>query len=144
MESQPEKWRYSVAIADQPKLRPLLEALERLHGRGLTVAMVVVAFHRRRVLPLMAWRRRLFEMRPDEPLDGVRMSAVALSDNEVLRRVKGTVDGWSKSSVLFPFPMHPSWGYMTLVSHALLPPPRPSCSSPFSRSLTCVRRSYRG
>ena len=54
MESQPEKWRYGVLTADQPKLLPLLEALERLRGRGLTAAVVVVAFHRRRVLPLMA------------------------------------------------------------------------------------------
>ena len=55
-------------IADQPKLRPLLEALERLCGRGLTVAVVVAAFHHRGVLPLMARRRRLFEMTPDEAL----------------------------------------------------------------------------
>ena len=56
MESQPEKWRYGVLTADQPKLRPLLEVLERLRGRGLTAAVVVVAFHCWRVLPLMAWR----------------------------------------------------------------------------------------
>jgi len=54
MESQLEKWRYGVLTADQPKLRPLLEALERLRSRGLMAAVVVVAFHRRRVLPLMA------------------------------------------------------------------------------------------
>ncbi|XP_066312841.1 uncharacterized protein [Miscanthus floridulus] len=35
-------------MADQPKLRPLLEALERLCSRGLMVAVVMVAFHRRR------------------------------------------------------------------------------------------------
>ena len=128
MESQLEKWRYDVQLADQPKLRPLLEALEKLCGRSLMAAMVVVAFHRRRVLPLMAQRQRLFEMTPDEPIDGIRLSAVALSDEEILRRVKGTVDGWTKSSGLSPFPMHPSWGYISLVSHALLWPPRPSCS----------------
>jgi len=93
--------------------------------------MVVAAFHRRRVLLLMAWQWHLFEMRPDEPINGVRMFAVALSDEEILRQVKGTVDGRSKSSGLFPFPMRPSWGYITLVSHALLPPLRPSCSSYF-------------
>ena len=54
MESQPEKWRYGIALADQPKLQPLLEGLERLRGRCLTTAVVVAAFHRRRVLPLMA------------------------------------------------------------------------------------------
>ena len=103
-------WRYGVARDDQPKLRPLLEALERLRGRGLTTAVVVAAFHRRRVLPLMARRWCLFEMKPDEPIDGIRMSAVALSDEEILRRVKGMVDGWTKSSGLFPLSMRSSRG----------------------------------
>ena len=94
MESQPEKWRYGVQLADQPKLQPLLEGLERLRSRCLMAAMVVVAVHRRRVLPLMArWRRRLFDMRPDEPIDGIRMSAVALPDEEILRRVREMVEG---------------------------------------------------
>ena len=110
MESCPEKWKYGIPKEDQPKLQPLLEALERLHGRGLMVAMVVAAFHRRRVLPLMARWRRLFEMTPDEPIDGIRLSAVALPDEEILRRVKEMVDGWMKSGGLSPFPMHPSWG----------------------------------
>jgi len=113
---------------DQPKLRPLLEALERLRGRALTTAVVVAAFHCRRVLPLMARRRCLFEMTPNEPIDGIQLSAVALSDEEILCRVKGTVDGWTKSSGLSPFSMRPSRGYISLVSHALLRPPRPSCS----------------
>ena len=56
MESQPGKWRYGIPTVDQPKLRPLLEVLERLRSRGLRAAMVVVAFHHRRVLPLMARR----------------------------------------------------------------------------------------
>ena len=72
-------------MADQPKLRPLLEALERLRSRGLTAAVVVATFHCRRVLPLMARWQRLFEMTPDEPIDGIWLSAVALSDEEILR-----------------------------------------------------------
>ena len=130
--SCPERWKYGVPKDDQPKLQPLLEALERLRGHSLTAAVVVAAFHRRRVLPLMARRQRLFEMTPSEPIDGIRLSAVALSNEEVLRRVRETVEGWLRSSGLTPFPMRPSRGYITLVSHALLPPPRPSCSSPFS------------
>ena len=94
MESQPEKWRYGVQLVDQPKLWPLLEALERLRGHSLTAAVVVAAFHCRRVLPLMARRQRLFKMTPSEPIDGIRLSAVALSDEEILRRVRETVEGW--------------------------------------------------
>ena len=70
---------------DQPKLWPLLKALERLCSCSLTVAVVVAAFHHWRVLPLMARWQCLFEMTPDEPIDGVRLSAVALSDEEILR-----------------------------------------------------------
>jgi len=97
-------------------LQLLLRALERLCGRDLTTAVVVVAFHRRRVLPLMARRQRMFEMTPDEPIDGIRLSTVTLSDEEVLHRVRETVEGRMKSGGLNPFPMCSSWGYLSLVS----------------------------
>ena len=144
MEDCPEKWRYGVPREEQPKLQPLLEGLERLRGRCLTAAVVVVAFHRQRVLPLMARRQRLFDMRPDEPIKGIWMSAAALSDEVVLRRVRETVDGKLKSGGLTHIVMRPSWGYLSLVSHAPLQLPRPPRSSPFSRFLCCVRRSCRG
>ena len=67
-------------MADQPKLQPLLRALERLRSRGLTAAVVMAAFHRRRVLPLMARQQRLFKMTPGEPVDGIRLSTIALSN----------------------------------------------------------------
>ena len=118
-------------MADQPKLQPLLKALERLRSRGLTAAMVVVAFHRRRVPPLMAQRQRLFEMTPGEPIDGIRLFAVALSDEEILRRVRETVEGRLRSGGLSLFPMRPSRGYISLVSHVPLRPPRAPCSSHF-------------
>ena len=118
-------------MADQPKLQPLLRALERLRNRGLTAAMVVAAFHRRRVLPLMARRQRLFEMTPDELINGVRLSTVALFDEEILRQVRETVEGWLRSSGLTPFLMRPSRGYISLVSCVLLRPSRPPCSLHF-------------
>ena len=144
MESYPEKWRYGIPKEDQPKLQPLLEGLERLRGRCLTAAAVVAAFHHRRVLPLMARRRCLFDMRLDEPIEGIRISAAALSDEVVLRRVRETVDGKLKSGGLTHIIMRPSQGYLSLVSHAPWQPPRPPRSSPFSHSLTCARRSHRG
>ena len=88
----------------------------------------MAAFHRRRVLPLMARRQRLFEKTPDEPIDGIRSSAVAFSDKEILRRVRETVERRQRSSDLPPFPMRPSRGYISLVSCVLLRPSRPSCS----------------
>ena len=131
MEDCPEKWRYGVPREEQPKLQPLLEGLERLRSHCLMAAMVVEAFHRRRVLPLMARLQRLFKMTSDEPIDGVRLSAVALSDEEILRRVRETVEGRLRSSGLTSFPMRPSRGYLSLVSCVLLRPSRPPCSLHF-------------
>ncbi|XP_066365505.1 uncharacterized protein [Miscanthus floridulus] len=127
MENYPEKWRYGVPKEDQPKLQPLLEGLERLWNRSLMAAMVVAAFHRRRVLPLMAQRRRLFETRPDEPIEGIRMSASALFDEEILCRVRETVEGWLKIGGLTPFAMRPSQGYLSLGMRDVRasPPPVP-------------------
>ena len=118
MEDCPEKWGYGVPREDQPKLQPLLEGLERLRGRCLTTAVVVAAFHRRRVLPLMARWRRLFDMRPDEPIEGIRMSVAALSDEEILCRMREMVEGKLKSGGLTPIVMRSSQGYLSLVSHA--------------------------
>ena len=89
-------------------------------GHGLTVAVVMAAFHHRRVLPLMARRRRLFEMKPGEPLEGIRMSSSALFDEEILRRVGETVEAKLKGGNLTPFVMRPSWGFLSLVSRVPL------------------------
>ena len=120
MGSCPERWKYGVPREDQPKLQPLLEGLERLRGRGLTAAVVVAAFHRRRVLPLMARRRRLFEMRPGEPNEGIQMSSSALSDEEILRQVGEAVEEKLRGGNLTPIAMRPSRGFLSLVSHAPL------------------------
>ena len=120
MGSCPEKWRYGIPREEQPKLQPLLDGLEKLWNRCLMAAIVVVAFHHRRVLPLMARRRRLFDMRPDEPIEGIQMSAAALSEEAVLCRVRETVDGKMKSGGLTHIVMRPSRGYLSLVSHAPL------------------------
>ena len=131
-------------MLDQPKLQPLLEGLERLRSCSLMAVVVVAAFHHRRVLSLMARRWRLFDMSPDEPIEGIWMSAAALSDEVVLRRVRETVDGKLRSGGLTPIAMRPSWGYLSLVSHVPLQSLRSPRSSPFFCLLTCVRHSYRG
>ena len=84
------------------------------------MAVVVAAFHRRRVLPLMARRRRLFEMKPGEPIEGIRMSSTALSDEEILRWVGETVEVKLRGGNLTPIAMRPSWGFLSLVSRAPL------------------------
>ena len=116
MGSFPERWKYDIPKDDQPKLQPLLEGLERLRGHGLTAAVVVATFHHRRVLPLMARRWRLFEMKPGEPIEGTRMSSSALSDEEILRRVGETVEAKLRGGNLTPIVMRPSRGFLSLVS----------------------------
>ena len=56
----------------------------------------------------MARRRLLFDMRPDEPIEGIRMSASAVSNEKILCRVRETVEGRLKIGGLTPFAMHPS------------------------------------
>ena len=142
VESQPERWGYGVGKTDQPRLEPLLRALGKLRDHGLSAAVVVAAFHRRRVLPLMARRRRLFEMTPGDSIAGVKMSAFALTDDEILRRVREAVDGKPRIDDLMPFPMRPSRGYVSLVSWMLPRLSPPSCF--FAFFVVLLRRSHRG
>lgn len=120
MTSKLEKWRYIVPTPDQPKLWSLLEALEKLRDRGLTVAMVIMSFHRQRVLPLMAQWQRLDQMTSGEPIEGIRMSATTLTTDDILRRVRETVAGGPSEADLFTVAMHPSWGHVSMVSQVLL------------------------
>ena len=71
----------------------------------------------------MARRRRLFEMRPDDSIEGIRLSASALSDEEILRWVREAVDTKLRSGGLTTLAMRPLWGYLSLVSRAPLQPP---------------------
>jgi hypothetical protein len=73
--------------SEQPKLQSLLDALRRLRDGGLTAARVVAAFHRRRVLPLMARWLRLDEMEEGAPLEGCRIFDASLLTTKVTRRV---------------------------------------------------------
>ena len=68
----------------------------------------------------MALRRRLFEMKPGEPIEGTWMSSSALSDEEILRRVGETVEAKLRGGNLTPIAMRSSWGFFSLVSHAPL------------------------
>ena len=68
----------------------------------------------------MARRRRLFEMRPDEPIEGIWMSTSTLSNEEILHRVREMVEVKLRGDGLTPFVMRPSRGFLSLVSHVPL------------------------
>jgi len=60
---KPDSWGYGVSpLKRQARLGVYTDAQRRLANKGLTVAIVVANFHRRRVLPLMERRLPLFKM----------------------------------------------------------------------------------
>jgi hypothetical protein len=72
-----------------------------LWDHKLTAARVVVAFHRRRVLPLNERRLHLDDMTLEASVESSRMASAALSNDELLRRVKGMV-GKANYTVIIP------------------------------------------
>jgi hypothetical protein len=110
-----DNWTYGVVEEENTKLQPLLDALRRLRQRGLTAGMVVTAFHRRRVLPLMQRRLRIDEMMLEALLEGSRMSHESLPLDEVAQRAWWMV-GSFKQEDIDRVPIHPTQGFEPLVS----------------------------
>jgi hypothetical protein len=108
-------WRYGAPRERQKNLEPLLKALEELREGGLTAAWVVVAIHRRRVLPLTERRLLLSEMTLGVDLEGSQMSPVPLPANDLHRRVAATV-GKLDAGALTQSSMRPERGCISLVS----------------------------
>jgi hypothetical protein len=108
-------WRWGATHERQEKLQPILQALQRLQDGGLTAAGVVAAIHRRRVLPLAERRLQLSEMRPGVDLEGSQMSSASLPDDDLCKRVAGTV-GRLEAGALAQPTMRPDHGYVSRVS----------------------------
>jgi hypothetical protein len=94
-----------------------------LAGKGLTAAIVIANYHRRRVLPLMERKLPLFQMTGDAPFEGTRMMEEFLFDDVSAQRAARVVsqplnnlaDYWGVS-------MRPDAGYINVVN--LIPSPR--------------------
>jgi hypothetical protein len=84
-------WRWGATREKQEMLQPILQALQKLRGGGLTAVGVVAAIHHRRVLPLAEQRLPLSEMKSGVDLEGSQMSSASLSADDLRRRVAGTV-----------------------------------------------------
>jgi hypothetical protein len=110
-----ENWRYGAPRDRQKNLQPLLKALEELREKGLTAAGVVVAIHRRSVLPLMERRLSLWEMMPGVDLKGLQMSSDPLPTDDLHRRVAGTVAKLEAGTFSQPL-MRPDRGCVSQVS----------------------------
>jgi hypothetical protein len=110
-----DNWRYGTPRDRQKNLQPLLKALEELQKGGLTVAGVVAAIHRRRVLPLTERRLPLWEMTPGVDLEDLRMSSDPLPVYDLHRRVASTL-GKPDAGALSQLLMRPDHGCVSLVS----------------------------
>jgi hypothetical protein len=69
----------------------------------------------------MAQRLRLDKMEEGAPLEGCQMSDASLSTTEVTRRVTYTVAARFTVAELNRVRMHPTRGYISLVSMTILP-----------------------
>jgi hypothetical protein len=110
-----DTWRYGTPHDRQKNLEPLLKALEVLRIGGLTTAGVIVAIHRRRVLPLAERRLPLWEMTPEADLEGSRMSSDPLPIDVLHGRVVVVLGKPDASAFSQPL-MRPDHGCVTLVS----------------------------
>ena len=110
-------------LEHQARLKMYTDALQHLVGKGLTAAIVIASFHRRRVLPLMERKLPLFQMTENAPFEGTRMMEEFLSDDVSAQRAARAVsqppnnlgDFWRVA-------MRPDEGYINVVS--LVPKPR--------------------
>jgi hypothetical protein len=58
-----DSWSHEVSpVQHRNRLDSLLAALRNLAGRGLTAGAVLAFLHHQRVVPLMEWPLRIFEM----------------------------------------------------------------------------------
>ena len=63
----------------QARLEVYTDALQHLASKGLTAAIVIANFHRRRVLPLMERKLPLHKLMPKAPSEGSQMMEEPLS-----------------------------------------------------------------
>jgi hypothetical protein len=110
-----DTWRYGTPHDRQKNLEPLLKALEVLRKGGLTAAGVIVAIHRRRVLPLAERWLPLWEMTPEADLEGSQMSSDPLPIDVLHGRVAVALGKPDASAFSQPL-MRPDHGCVTLVS----------------------------
>ena len=89
---KPAAWGYGVSPPErQAKLKVYTDALQRLADKGLTAAIVIANFNRRRVFPLMERKLPLFKMTEGAPPEGTQMMVEPLSDEVAAQRAAKAV-----------------------------------------------------
>ena len=120
LRERPEEWNWGVSPPPhQARLEVLTNALRRLARKGLTAAAVIANFHRQRVIPLMERNLPIFDLTPEAPSAGSRMSYVLLPRDVAAQRTKSAVaDFLDNPDDLWKIKMRPEKGYISLVSLA--------------------------
>ena len=118
LRERPEKWDWGVLPpAHQARLKVLTDALEHLDRRGLTVAAIIVNFHRQRVIPLMERVLPIFKLTPGAQASGSRTSVELLPRDIAARRARSVVVEFPNDpEELWRIKMRPEPGYISLVS----------------------------
>jgi hypothetical protein len=100
------------------RIQSLLQAVRRLVNAGVMGTGVIVAYHERRVLPLMCQEWRLFDMVPGASLEGTVLVAAPLDHAEVKKHVKSALGITIMDAKLdIHPPMHPDHNAVDLVRH---------------------------
>lgn len=104
----------------------MLAALKRLTQAGLDASVVIAAFHKRRVLPLMSRRYSMYDMKDGTAWEGTRMAPEDLDDQEILERTNKAAA--ANPVLVYKVVMRPDPGYISVVRPIPLPDtcfPRP-------------------
>ena len=100
----------------QARLKVYTDVLQCLADKGLTVAIVIAHFHRRRVLPLMERKLPLFGMMKDAASEGTQMATELLSQEVALQRaIRAVSHPAGGHGDLWKLTMRPDEGYIQVV-----------------------------
>ena len=95
----------------------LTNALQQLARKGLTAAAIIANFHRQRVIPLTERNLPIFDLIPEAPYAGSRMSNMLLPHDVTAQRAKSAVAEFPDNpDDLWEIKMRPETGYISVVS----------------------------
>ena len=100
----PSTWGWGAPDKEKRRLEGYFRALPQLREPGLNGCVVVSAYHKRRIAPLMARTLPLYRMIAGADLFGTVMSSEEIDEPEVWRRLKETFE----PPVAYPDPQPPA------------------------------------
>ena len=119
-------WRkWGILEKDKKKIRDHIIAIHILKESGRKGSGIIVAYHARRVAPLMMRVHPLYAMTPEASFDGTVLVEGALPNSEIAQRIKEAMepsrdDAGAPLDFVFPVPRHPPmWlepGHVVFVS----------------------------